>query len=309
MSTRLTQLRNPLQCKRNFSANLQYPNVRPVQLYAKKTRSLPAHQDKPINIIMFHGMLASHEHWKTLTNLLAQSSQLPLNILAFDLRNHGNSTYSEDQTYEHMAIDIKKYMNTQRIDTATLIGHTMGGKLAMFMSLVEPQMIDKLILIDSIPTKSELITDSRFDAMKAVPLDNIKTKREAEEVISKVIKDKTERGYLLRNLAETAERKFKWRVNIEPLVKSLPLMAEFPDLSGKIFDKDTMFITGKQTNLINDQTKSKIRQYFPKSKFEEYHGGHYVYAEHPSLISKLILPFLVGDHITVVTPPPSAKFN
>ena len=178
-----------------------------------------------------------------------------------------------------MAADVKAFMEDHWIYNAVLMGHSMGGKTAMHLALHHPDLVDKLIVVDMAPKQYPSRHDDIFEALKAVPVEELEDRDEAEKILGKHIDDKAIRLFLMKNLKRNKQNGFRWKMNLPVLEKA------YEEILDKItgpepFEKDTLFLKGGQSSYIEKDDMEDIHTFFPKAELEVIEeAGHWVHSE------------------------------
>lgn len=249
-------------------------------------------------VIVLHGVLGSKSNWNSLSKAIHQ--QTNRKVITIDARNHGDSPHSTEMTYRHMAEDIVELMNDLGLEKATLLGHSMGGSVAMYVALNYPQLIEKLVVVDMSPVRSspQLVEMEKiFDAMSAVKLDNVKTLSKARNVAAKQLETATKSitlcQFLTMNLVEADIGKFKWRVNLPVIQQNFAKqIAVFPSVD-KVYNGPTLFIGGSKSDFIRVEDHDKIKQLFPLAKILYINGAnHWVHVDKPTEFMKVATDFI-----------------
>jgi esterase len=220
-------------------------------------------------------------NWKSVMASLQSkcASAADADIFLLDARNHGASEFSDSMSYSDMALDIKHFMEQNGIETATLVGHSMGGKAAMAACLLHPHLVKRAIVVDIAP--ASYVNDPRWqpnkyiEAMDAVDFAKIERRDDANEAMKKVLPDAKLRLFLLTNLRREGSKmagqrdQWSWRVNINTIRENIFEIGGFAvDTSDgrtpKIpCDKPVLFVRGADSYYLQDQTYlSKVREYF-----------------------------------------------
>ena len=176
-------------------------------------------------LIIIHGLYGSSDNWVTIGKQLSENFE----VFLIDQRNHGQSPHSSDHNYSLLKNDLCEFMDQQSIDKAVIIGHSMGGKTAMYFSVDCPDRITNLIVVDISPL-SYLKTDSYqllshttiMDSMCSIDFSQITSRNQIDTTLSKSINQKNVRQFLLKNIKRTKDNKFKWGINISTLRERLP---------------------------------------------------------------------------------------
>ncbi|MBT5186132.1 MAG: alpha/beta fold hydrolase, partial [Kordiimonadaceae bacterium] len=238
-------------------------------------------------LIILHGLFGSASNFRGLAKFYASDYQ----VHCLDLRNHGASPLSDDMTYSLMAGDVLDFMDNQNIDKAHILGHSMGGKTAMQFSLSYPDRVDKLIIGDIAPVLYPHHHETIFDGLNAIPLDQIKSRGQAEQILKDYVDEAGVRLFLLTNLIRTDEGDFKWRINIPALIKNYDHISAAPE--GISYEGETLFIRGENSEYVEDQYVPETLEFFPNAKIETIDDcGHWLHSEKPQEFSKILLDFL-----------------
>ncbi len=244
-------------------------------------------------LIILHGLFGMLDNWQTLARQFAEY----FTVYTLDLRNHGRSPHNEEMDYYVMAQDIADFMDAQSLDTAYVLGHSMGGKVAMQLAADFPEMVDKLIVVDIAPKEYESGHEEIFEAFFSVELAEVKNRKEAETQMEKVLKDFGVRQFLLKNLYRDKAGSYHWRANLEDIQKTYPAIIQNSLGPFHQFDYPTLFIKGGQSErYIEMDDWATILGYFPEAKLEVVaEAGHWVHAEQPQQLFDLVVNFLKED--------------
>ncbi|MCB0524918.1 MAG: alpha/beta fold hydrolase [Saprospiraceae bacterium] len=238
-------------------------------------------------IIILHGMFGFSDNWQTVAKALSDHHL----VITPDLRNHGKSPHVPNHNYPEMAEDMRQFMEAHWMFSADLVGHSMGGKVAMQLALSHPDMVDRLVVVDMDPGLAEDKHSYIYRALMGIDLSKMENRKEAEEYLSDKIKDYGTRQFLLKNITRGADGKYTWKMN-------LPVLWEhFEDIlapvSGEPFNKPTLFIRGSQSNYINLENTALIKSLFPKAEIVTIEGaGHWVHADKPKELLDVLNKFL-----------------
>src|SRR5690606_5987978 len=179
-------------------------------------------------------------------------------------RNHGDSGHSDQWDYQSMAEDLKEFMQEQGIEKAHLLGHSMGGKTAMTFALKYPEMVDRLMVVDIAPRFYPVHHQSILDGLNAIDMDQLKSRKEADDILSEYEKEKGTRQFLLKSLGRNDEGKFIWKINLPIITAQIENISQAIE-SHDSFDHPTLFIAGANSRYIQDKDKADIEKYFPQS--------------------------------------------
>lgn len=240
-------------------------------------------------LLILHGLLGSLENWHTIARELSEMGV----VFTLDLRNHGRSPHSDVFTYEAMAADVLEFLDDQEIDSAVLLGHSMGGKVAMWAAGTYPERVQKLISADMGVKRYFGEHDEILETLQRFPIDKIQSRKEADVVMSQRISDFSVRQFLLKNLVRKPEGGFSWRINLPIILKNYEnLLLPLPD--SLRFEKPALFIRGERSPYIREEDIPGIRRHFPRAEIRTIPGaGHWLHAEAPAEFVRLVKEFLV----------------
>jgi pimeloyl-ACP methyl ester carboxylesterase len=191
-----------------------------------------------------------------------------------------------------MATDVEKFFVAQKMESAFVIGHSMGGKTAMQFALRFPQRVDKLIIEDIAPRAYEPAHDKIFAALLALDLKSFSTRQEMEAALAPEIPNLVLRRFLLKNLGRDEQGKFFWKSNLRGIAENYPALGEAIS-SPTPFAKPALFIHGEKSNYVKPEDEILIHQLFPLAKMEMIAGAnHWVHGEKPDEFLRLVLDFL-----------------
>lgn len=223
-------------------------------------------------------MLGSLDNWQTIAKQLSSTHQ----VYIIDQRNHGRSPHTDEMNYDVLANDMIEFCVQQNITKATIIGHSMGGKVAMLLALQQPQLIDKLIIVDIAPTFYDGGHESILFAMAEAPLKSTERREDIDKFLQSRIHDFGVRQFILKNLSRNEKGQFEWKCNFEALILNYRKLMDFPIVEKQFLGK-TFFIKGQASNYINEDNWDACDHYFPDNKIiEVQNAGHWVHADNPA---------------------------
>lgn len=242
-------------------------------------------------LIILHGLFGSLENWRTLSKLFARS----FHVFALDQRNHGRSPHRSECTYQAMAADLREFMETRALSSASLLGHSMGGKTAMLFAVTYPDVIDKLVIVDIAPKAYTHGHDDIFDAMFSLDLSAIQRRQDAEARLAAKLPDLALRQFLLKNLDRDEAGRFRWRLALEELYTNYPELLKAIDWRQPC-TRPTLFIRGGQSDYIRESDIPSLKSLFPQANVVTIpNAGHWVHAEAPQEFARVVLDFLTAD--------------
>jgi esterase len=239
-------------------------------------------------LIILHGLLGSSDNW----HLFGRKFGEYFHTFALDARNHGRSPHSDVFNYRAMAEDVAEFMAQNKLSSASLLGHSMGGKTAALVSLLYPELIDKLIIVDIAPRSYQKHHDQVFDALTSLDLNTFVDRKDIDEHLVAKIPEATIRKFLLKNLARNKSGKFRWKMNLEIIEKNYAqINEELP--RDRQFNGSTLFIRGENSEYIQINDLPFIGQLFPRAELVTIkNAGHWVQVDAPEEFSDAVLDFL-----------------
>lgn len=239
-------------------------------------------------LIILHGLLGSSDNWHT----MGQRFGALFHTFALDARNHGRSPHSDQFNYQVMAEDVAEFMEQHRISSASLMGHSMGGKTAAFAALRYPELVDKLIVVDIAPRSYRAHHDQVFNTLTSLDLSTFKYRKDIDETLTLKIPEVSVRQFLMKNLARDEAGNFKWKMNLEIIEKNYSrINEELPQ--DKQFNKPTLFIRGGNSDYIQMEDLPAMKRLFPDAKLVTIKdAGHWVHVDAPEEFLSNVIEFL-----------------
>ena len=231
-------------------------------------------------LFIFHGLYGRGKNWQTFSKKLSkEKNQI---VVTVDLRNHGGNDFEEDISYILMMNDIVSLFDYLGVVKTNLLGHSMGGKLAMIISLLKPKCVNKLIIADIAPVDYDNDDNQIINSLLNMNLEFVKSRGDADVVLSKYIDQKFLRSFLLQNL-ELADGKYKWSINLKAIKNSLNDLRKFPTIK-KInrFDGEAICIYGGKSNYVKEEYFKIFKKFFSNISLHEIRDSdHFLHIENP----------------------------
>jgi pimeloyl-ACP methyl ester carboxylesterase len=239
--------------------------------------------------VILHGFLGMSDNWKTLGS---QFSEQGFQVHLIDQRNHGRSFWSNEFNYEILADDLKNYCDAHQLKDIVLMGHSMGGKTAMLFATEYPEMVSKLLVADISPRFYPVHHDVILNGLSAINFNEVKSRGEADKVLSEYISDWGIRQFLLKNLYWVEKGKLGFRINLEVLKNEVAEVGEaLPSYA--VFEKDTLFLRGNRSEYIGVGDERIIKNHFPNAKIVTIaNAGHWLHAENPEDFFDAVMDFV-----------------
>lgn len=240
-------------------------------------------------MLILHGLFGSGRNWRSVAQRLAESGR----VIVPDLRNHGASPHAGSMSYADMAGDVAGLLENLNCGPATLLGHSMGGKVAMHFALAWPARTRRLIVVDVAPVAYKRDFNPIVEAMLSLPLARLGSRREADAMLADRIHPARLRQFLLQNLVHDAEG-YRWRLGLEQIAANLPGLLGFeePANPGR-YTGPSLFLAGDQSDYIKSDYRGAITTRFPNARVETVPGaGHWVHAEQQEEFIRHVQAFL-----------------
>ena len=239
-------------------------------------------------LIILHGLFGSSDNWQT----HAKKFSSYFRVILIDQRNHGHSEWAEEFNYAILANDLEKLINHLSIETFYLLGHSMGGKTAMYYSQKFTHRVTKLIIVDIGIKKYPMHHQQIIEGINSLRLNLYKTRSEVEHVLLPYIDSFGTRQFILKNLYWKEKGKLAWRMNVKVLEQQMEeILREIP--YQEVWTQ-SLFIRGDQSNYILNEDWEEIERYFPDSNLVTIqNAGHWVHAEQIAEFSQKVIEFLI----------------
>jgi len=239
------------------------------------------------NIILIHGLFGSLEN----LNMVAKKLSENYTVTSVDVRNHGRSFHENSMSYQELAQDVKNVMEHLAIDKTHLLGHSMGGKIAMYCALVFPEKLNKLIVADIAPVEYPPHHNQVIEGLKSIDLTLIKNRKDADTQLAQYVNEVGVRQFLLRNLS-TIEGKLAFKCNVDFISDCYKQIMQGFNNTGS-FTGETLFIKGGKSDYILAEHRPQITSLFPNSKAKIIQdAGHWLHAEKTTMFNKIVENFL-----------------
>ncbi len=241
-------------------------------------------------LIIMHGLFGQSDNWNTLAKQFAEKG---LHVFTLDLRNHGLSPHSDEWNYEVMADDLKEFIDEHQLKDPIILGHSMGGKVTMFFELKYKGIAAKIIVADISPRLYEPHHDDVLKGLNAVDFTKIKTRKEAEAILSEYLSDFGTKQFLLKNIywRDTENNSMDWRFNLKTITKNYNNIGVA--LSQGSSEVPTLVVRGEKSNYIAESDLKDFERHFPNFKLETVLGsGHWIHAEKPKEFFEVVMLFI-----------------
>lgn len=244
---------------------------------------------KPVAIL--HGLFGAGRNWTAIARRLAADHR----VVVLDLRNHGASARADAMDYTEMAKDVRAAMAAHGHRRYALIGHSMGGKVAMTAALQDGAAVERLVVVDVAPVAYTIPYGAYVRAMRGLDLATIARRSDADTRLAVAIPDPAERNFLLQSLVFDAGGP-RWQLNLAALEAAMPAIAGFPALPrAMIYDGPALFIAGGKSGYLRPEHEAAVRARFPNARLARIDGaGHWVHVERAEAFLSLTEEFLAS---------------
>jgi esterase len=230
-------------------------------------------------LVILHGLFGSLDNWFSIAKELVEHYTLYL----VDQRNHGDSPHSDEWNYAVMAEDLKELFDAEGLDRAFLMGHSMGGKTVMNFAVKYPERVEKLIVADIAPRYYPIHHQTILEGLNSLNLKEIKSRKEADDQLSKYVSELGIRQFLLKSLTRDSDG-FAWKINLPVIIKNIENVGEAL-AKDSTFDGPTLFLAGANSNYIQQKDLPDLEAHFPNYQLEFVaDAGHWLHAEQPHAV-------------------------
>jgi pimeloyl-ACP methyl ester carboxylesterase len=235
-----------------------------------------------------HGLLGSGDNWRSISRRLSAQ----YTVFALDLRNHGRSPHSEFFDYDAMTADLNEFAEQQALSSINLLGHSMGGKVAMQFAAEHAERVHRLVVVDIGPTAYEPSQRNLLDALRSLDLRRYKSFGEVDEALAPTIPERSLRQFLLKNLSRDEGGRLYWKIDLEAIHRNYDKLAR-AIAPTRTFEGSTLFIRGGRSKYIEDEDVLSIRQIFPQAEIATLReAGHWVHTDVPDEFFRTVVNFL-----------------
>lgn len=238
-------------------------------------------------LVILHGLYGSARDWNSIAKRLAAGHR----VFAVDLRNHGRSPWADSMDYFEMAGDVREFIRRHGLEGAAILGHSLGGKVAMILALRDGGMVGSLIVVDIAPVAYAHDLEAYLEALEGVSLEGVERRAEVDAGLAAAIPDPLIRAFLLRNLVSDGGG-WSWRVNLAAVRASLDEIIGFPEVEGA-YGGPALFVAGELSKYIRADHMETIKRLFPNVRTATIpDAGHWVHADRPGPFIETVRDFL-----------------
>ena len=226
-------------------------------------------------LIILHGMFGMLDNWHRFANEISND----FSVFIVDQRNHGRSPHFDAFNYEVMAEDLFEFMHEHYMFEAFILGHSMGGKTAMQMALMEPDMVPKLIVVDIAPKPYGPHHHAVLKALSSVPIEEVTSRNQVRDILMEHIQDEGVRQFLMKNLSRKKSGGYKWKMNLDAVFMHYDKILDFNPMEDP-FENPTLFVRGGKSEYIVEEDEPIIKKQFLNARIETIEkSGHWVHVD------------------------------
>ncbi len=241
-------------------------------------------------VVLLHGLFGSSRNWAGAAHRLSALGR----VYALDLRNHGDSPHTASHSLADCVGDLLAWARSHAKDPLCLVGHSMGGIVAMGFAIAHPELVERLVVVDIAPRAYPLDHEPEFAALRT-DISSCGSRREIDSLLQGTVPDPRVRSFLLTN-AVRADSGFRWRLNTEALARS-SLMSDFSGITGTC-GRPSLFLLGGNSRSVSEADRERIRSFFPQATIQSIPGAdHWVHASAPEAFALSVEVFLDGKKL------------
>ena len=248
-------------------------------------------------VVLLHGLFGQGRNFTGVARALADEARVTI----VDLPDHGRSPWSTEFSYAAMADAVATFLTATAPDERwTVVGHSMGGKVAMLVALRHPALVERLCVVDVAPVPTSAVSSfgTYVDALRRVDLDTLTDRATADAVVAERVPDRTIRGFLLQNLRRDGsgdQARWRWQMNLALLGDRLPEVAGWPEVMATPYAGPVLWLAGADSDYVQPDAAPVMRALFPRVRLIRVkHAGHWVHADQPAVFVATLRRFLTA---------------
>jgi len=242
-------------------------------------------------LIILHGLFGASDNWMTLGRRFAENHE----VFLVDQRHHGRSPNLGAFNYPTLAEDLAHFIDKQGIENPIILGHSMGGKVAMQYAVQNPNALKKLVVVDIAPRQYPVHHGQILEGLNSLDLSTLKSRGQADKALKPYIPQAGVRAFLLKNLYRDENKNFAWRINLPTITENIEIIGHALDWSAPVASLPSLFVQGVNSDYITQGDWPQIREIFPQAELlQVQQAGHWVHAEQPEFFFDQVNTFLAA---------------
>ncbi len=245
-------------------------------------------------VVFLHGLFGQGRNWTGVAKRLAEDHR----VLLVDLPDHGGSPWSD--SFDYLAVADQVAALIAPSDPVALVGHSMGGKVAMVLALRHPELVERLVVVDISPVSHESMDEFEryIAAMRGLDLSGIRRREDADRALREAVPHPTVRGFLLQNLRRDGDG-WRWQLNLDLLARDLAAIGGWPEerlSSAAPYDGPVLWVRGERSDYVREEYAAAMDRWFPRNrKVTVKDAGHWVHSEQPEVFGEVLRRFLAAQ--------------
>lgn len=258
-----------------------------VELYYQDSGDQDSNEGSGVPLIVLHGLFGSADNWRSHVKTWQQQRR----VITVDLRNHGRSPHAEEMNYRVMADDVIALLDRLEIERCDLLGHSMGGKVAISVARLAPERLASLIVADIAPVAYGHDHDSVFTALRRVVEGEPTSRKEADALMAEAVETPAVRMFLATNLVRGDDGVMRLRVGLDEIDAAYDNIIDAPVGEGA-YEGPTLVLRGANSGYVSDKFVPQLKEVLPQAEIETLDTGHWLHAEAPEAFRQAVSGFL-----------------
>jgi len=239
-------------------------------------------------VVCLHGLLGAGTNWLGIARGLADA----FSVYAPDLPAHGRAPALPQMSWDTLARTVAAFLDAEALDAASVIGHSLGGKVAMQLALQFPARVLRLVLVDCSPRRSAPRHATLLDLLAQVPIRSFRHRADLDRVLAAAISEARLRRFLLTNAVPGPDGCLRWRMDLNALRAHYDRLLE-PIGPGRPFDGPVLVLRGERSDYVEEADLVELRRWFPRAEVRTVpHAGHWMHVEAPDIFLTHVREFL-----------------
>jgi esterase len=249
------------------------------------------HRGEGPTVILLHGLFGSAAN----LGMVARGLAHDFSVYSVDLPNHGQSPRREAMSYPDMARDVADFVRGKELAPCHVLGHSMGGKVAMQLALQDPELVNRVVVADIAPVQYPPHHDAVLAGLDAVARQRPTDRKSADAVLGQHVFDPGVRAFLLKSWQKGEAGEWRWLINVDAIKRNYPKLGEpnRPPEPGGHHDGPVLFVVGSESDYVRPEHREPTLALFPNAEVKIIEGtGHWLHAEKPAAFNKVVTRFL-----------------